>query len=320
MESANIQQRVLRQPVAPIGQAERERVTREAPEIQFGPVFAHWRLITAATIGAVLATFIATTFLMTRWYQATAVIRPSSDSSIGRQLSLGGELPLQGLGEAMLGGGLSQKAEEYVAILDSFAFNTSLIKRHQLASALLVDYKWQLYPHDSQWDAYRTLQRRFDAAYSYRTDLITLSLRDRSREHAAKVLGYYIDDLRAQLREREIQSTTLAINAIEEQVSKTADALLLNRLYELIAEQLKRNRLAQVQADYSFAVIDPPSTPDWPYRPLVLMDCLLVGLVTPLAIALLMFVIDAIRRARRAENGEYMGEIYEERVIRSKFD
>jgi hypothetical protein len=165
------------------------------------------------------------------------------------------------------------------------------------------------------------LQRRFDAACSYRTDLITLSLRDRSREHAAKVLGYYIDDLRAQLREREIKSTTLAINAIEAQVSKIADALLLNRLYELIAEQLKRNRLAQVQADYSFVVIDPPSAPDWrPYRPLMLMDCLLVGLVTPLAIALLMFVIDAIRRARRAENGEYMGEIYEERVIRSKFD
>ncbi len=219
----------------------------------------------------------------------------------------------------MLGGGLSQKAEEYVAILNSFAFSTNLVRRHGLEPSLLVEHRWQLYPHDPQWDVYRTLQRRFGAVYSYRTDLITLTFRDKSREQAAKILGFYIDDLRAQLREREIQSTTLAINAIEEQIAKTADALLLNRLYELMAEQLKRNRLAQVQADYSFVVIDPPSAADRPYRPLVLMDCVLAGIITPFAIALLLVAI-AARRNDGAAQVEAITQVHEERVLRSRFD
>lgn len=319
MESANTQQRALRSPVAPVGQEREQRTSSGRQPYQPRPILANWQLITAATITAMCTTFLVANFVLAKWYQASAVIRPSSDSVIGRQLSLADELPLQGLGEAMLGGGLSQKAEEYVAILNSFAFSTNLVRRHGLEPSLLVEHRWQLYPHDPQWDVYRTLQRRFGAVYSYRTDLITLTFRDKSREQAAKILGFYIDDLRAQLREREIQSTTLAINAIEEQIAKTADALLLNRLYELMAEQLKRNRLAQVQADYSFVVIDPPSAADRPYRPLVLMDCVLAGIITPFAIALLLVAI-AARRNDGAAQVEAITQVHEERVLRSRFD
>jgi len=301
-ESAGAPRRIERQPQAGIGP--------DGAGVSLEPVLRRWRAIAAATLLAVTATFMITAFAAPRWYQARAVIRPSSDSAIGKQLSLGGELPLQGLGEAMLGGGLSEKAEEYVAILGSFAFNLDLVKRHHLEGALHTSHWWSLYPRDPQWEIYRTLQRRFSADYSYRTNMITLSLKSRSREEAAQVLGYYVDDLRAQLRERELHSTGLAINAIADQVSKTGDALLQNRLYELMAEQIKRNRLAQVQADYSFTVIAPPAAPDQPYRPLIAVDCLLIGMITLLALAMLILLNERRRGRRFAED---------ERGVRTRF-
>lgn len=307
LESAGAPRRIDRQPQAGI--------EADAPSggISLEPVVRRWRAIAALTLLAVAATFTITASVMPRWYQATAMIRPSSDSAIGKQLSLGGELPLQGLGEAMLGGGLSEKAEEYVAILSSFAFNLDLVKRHHLEGAFRTSHWWSLYPRDPEWEIYRTLQRRFNADYSYRTNMITLSLTSRSRAEAARVLGYYVDDLRAQLRERELHSTGLAINAIADQVSKTGDALLQNRLYELMAEQIKRNRLAQVQADYSFTVIAPPAAPDRPYRPLVEVDCLLIGLITPFGLALLI-LLDERKRERRAGRNE------DGRSVRTRFD
>jgi hypothetical protein len=43
--------------------------------------------------------------------------------------------------------------------------------------------------------------------------------------------------------------------------------------------------MAEVEADFAFRVLDPPAASDRPYRPVVLLDSALVGILTILVLS-----------------------------------
>jgi hypothetical protein len=132
-------------------------------------------------------------------------------------------------------------------------------------------------PKDLNWSMYRALKKRFDYDNSIKTGNITLSFEARDRRDAEKILGYYINDLRDLLREREISGASSAIASLEAEAKVTPDAVLRSELYELVAKQVQRMKMAQVEADFAFQVLDPPAASDKPYRPRVLVDCMLAA-------------------------------------------
>jgi hypothetical protein len=191
-----------------------------------------------------------------------------------------------------LGGGGSNDAEEYLAILRGFQFNTDVIEHHHLAGKVLSPPNRLLQvlglqaSKDPRWKIYRILKKRFDCEYSIKTGNITLNFIALNRGDAEQILNYYIGDLRDLLRSREVTIASSAIDSLKEEASRTPDSLLRSELYELIAKQVQRKKMAQVEAEFAFRILDPPAASDKPYSPNVLLDCSIIGFLTALGFAI----------------------------------
>jgi hypothetical protein len=262
-----------------------------------------WRLIAAATTAAVAITAIIANVGLTKWYRAAAVIRPISTPAIESRIAgllggLGGGPGIGGLSglAASMGGGGSSDAEEYIAILRGFQFNVTLSQRHHLSDDLLKSSSGLLSmlafraSKDPRWKIYRILARRFDCEYSIKTGNITLNFMARNREDTEKILSYYIDDLRDLLRAREVSGASSAIDSLKDEANSTPDSLLRSQLYDLVAKQVQRKKIAQVEADFAFRVLDPPAASDKPYRPMVMVDMFLAGMLAMFVSCLIIVV------------------------------
>jgi hypothetical protein len=254
-----------------------------------------WRLIALWVGLTVLATALFDVFLADRTYRAEAVIRPIASAAVegrieGFQGGLGGAAGGLGGLAAALGGG-SNDADEYTAIMLGFEFNTALAEHHKLPAGLsetswleaLVNYGSPLNP---KWETYRNLQSLFECSYAHDTGNMTLYFIASSPAEAQQILTYYINDLRDLLRAREISTVSVAIDSLRAEALSTADPILRSELYNLEAKQLERRKMAQVEADFAFRVLDAPAASDKKYRPLTLLDCLVTGLAAALGAAL----------------------------------
>ncbi len=69
---------------------------------------------------------------------------------------------------------------------------------------------------------------------------------------------------------------------LEEQLGKTADPLIKQKIYNLIAQQLETSMMAEVKENFAFKVIDPPKVPDKRIKPkriqMVLLSFVIVHL------------------------------------------
>jgi hypothetical protein len=254
-------------------------------------ICTRWRTIAAFAFSAVVVTAIITGFVLHKWYRATAVIRPISTPAVESRIagvmgSLGGGLSGLGGLAASIGAGGNNDAEEYIAILQGFQFNLALAESHHLSKELLKPGRLSfLDVSDPNWKIYRTLNKRFDCEYSIKTGNITLSFEAHDRQKAEKILGYYIDDLLDLLRAREVKSASSAIESLEAEASTTPDAVLRTELYGLIAKQVERKKMAQVEADFAFRVLDPPAASDRPYKPWIVVDSTIAGLLALVLVA-----------------------------------
>jgi uncharacterized protein involved in exopolysaccharide biosynthesis len=244
---------------------------------------------------AVLATGITTKFVLTKRYKARAILMPRHDmgnlASRAAAMGFAGELlgfdagALQGLSSG-LGG------EEYIAIMKSFDFVHSLITRYRLdkevfkprSSFLSSLSQLVSFSHDkpSDWKLYKAMLDRFDCTYDYKSGNLTLTFIDPDRELAQKVLDIYIVSLRDQLRSREVKEAKAAVESLDDEAGKTPDSLLKGQLYELVARQVQRQKLAEVQADFAFRVIESPIAPEKADSPSPAKDCLVVMILAVL--------------------------------------
>lgn len=243
----------------------------------------HARLIIGVTFAAMLLSVLSNEFIATRLYQAQAIITPvppdQDMSQIGGGLEdmLGGEGG--GLASMLMGSSDNELVSERdIAILNSFDFTNSLVKRYKLANFLFAgdgDDLSKLTP----WRTYKRINDRFETDYDYKSGNLQLSFIDSSQERARQVLAWYLEALRDRLRSQEVQSAAVAAKSLEDEISSTSDSLLQNQLYELLARQIQREKLSQVEADFAFKVIEPPVTPDVKYSPRVTLSALLTGFV-----------------------------------------
>ena len=84
---------------------------------------------------------------------------------------------------------------------------------------------------------------------------------------AQEILQYYLDDFRELQRQEAIRNASAAIQSLEKEAGSTGDSLLRENLYALAARQVERQKLAEVEADFAFKVLEQPVSPDRPYSP-----------------------------------------------------
>lgn len=265
-----------------------------------------WRTIAMVAVAVGGLTALVAGLLVPKWYRASAIIRPVSMPTIQSQMvGISGEGLANRLSAWAFYFGASEtssNANEYMTMLRSFAFNVYLARSHNLVGRMLG-----VGPShggkESDWAVYRAMRNRFYCKYSFSTENIELWFEARDRREAEAVLGYYIDHLRGLLRAREIGHANVAIASLEGEAALTPDPLLRVRLYELVARQIVRRDTAQVEADFSFQVLDSPAAPDKPYRPRVLFDSLLAAVLAMLVMAAVVVVRFQNGHAPRRSDG-----------------
>ena len=303
MDSARKKQGTSYKPIIPVDRGEKRAEPYDlSDQIDLSEyLFAighRWQLIAVTILLAVATTFVVTKFVMIRWYRAEAIIRPVGQNAVLQQttglLSGFGGGAIGGLAAGILGGASGNDADEYMPILTSFAFTNDLVKKHQLTDQLLAEERISLASlrEDPDWVVYRILKRRFECRFSQSTGNLTLYYQDQKRSEAERILGFYIDDLREKLRYRQVRDATAAVASLREEARTNSDALLRDQLYELIATQIQRQKLAQVQADFAFIELEPPTSEDRPYKPAGLLDCVIVGLLSAIGAIVWILVMD----------------------------
>jgi len=96
---------------------------------------------------------------------------------------------------------------------------------------------------------------------------------------------------------------------LEEQLQKTADPLIRQKIYNLIAQQLETAMMAEVKENFAFKIIDPPKVPDRkikPKRALMVVLSFSLALFMGVFIAFFMEYLERIRKRGRGEESETM--------------
>ena len=266
-------------------------------------LWSRWIVIVVATVAAGLAYGLITKFVLVKFYRAQAVIAPiSSSGGLGSMSGASDMMDNMGGGLMSLfnlasGGDSASVAERYLSIMNSYAFTIELIKRYHLERKI-VDSTSKNAPTVTRWQMHRALLSRFSAEYNYRSGNLELYFQDPSPDDAQRILGYYLDSLRDKLRNEEVQSASAAAVSLQDEIRKTSDALLQTQLYELMARQVQREKVAQVQADFAFKVIEPPVVPDNYYAPSARKNAIVAAAVTFALLCGWFVAADFVKRAR----------------------
>jgi hypothetical protein len=260
-------------------------------------------------IAAAITGFVSK-YHLTKWYKATVIIRPVAESTLESQImgltSAFGAGPSGGL-SGLIGsvtGGTGGDAEQYVAILKSFFLTRSVIEKHRLMSDFLPPDQLQSEKFESsrhlQWRAYRVAQNRLSVEYSMKTGNITLEFQDLDPAQAERVLGYYVDDFRELLRQRQHRDVKTAVKSMEAEAARTADTTLQQALYQFVANQIQRETLSEVESDFAFTIIEPPAASDQKVWPPTAVLCLVAAFVTFAMVATYILFIGPSARGQRA--------------------
>jgi len=264
---------------------------------------ARWLLIASLTLGIGLGYGLYTKFLTVKWYRAQAIVTPvAPEEGFSMGTGAAGDM-VDGLGGGIAsileGGGADTVtlAERYTAIMNSYAFTTDLVNKYHLEHNI-VRARSKSAPTVTKWSIHTMIADRFSTEYDFKSGNLTLYFLDPSPAEAQRVLGFYLDSLRDKLRNEEVQAGASAAASLEEEVRKTSDALLQTQLYELMARQIQREKIAQVQSDFAFKVVEPPVVPDNYFEPKARHNAILAASITLVFVCTWILASDFIRRAK----------------------
>jgi len=264
---------------------------------------SRWLLIVSLTIGIGLGYGLYTKFLTVKWYRAQAIVTPvPPDQGLSLGTSAEGDM-VGGLGggiASILTGGSADTvtlAERYTAIMNSYAFTTDLVNKYHLEHNI-IGVRSPNVPTVTKWSVHMMIADRFTTEYDYKSGNLTLYFMDPSPTEAQRVLGFYLDSLRDKLRNEEVQVGASAAASLDEEVRKSSDALLQTQLYELMARQIQREKIAEVQSDFAFKVVEPPVVPDNYFAPKARHNATLAASLTFVLICTWILASDFIRRAK----------------------
>ncbi|MCX5847790.1 MAG: Wzz/FepE/Etk N-terminal domain-containing protein [Deltaproteobacteria bacterium] len=262
------------------------------------------KIIIRVIIATVLATVVISLF-MTNIYQAKAVITPvmPKEGARGGSLSalaqqFGG---IGGLAGIALPGGTT--ASEIVALLESNILREKVIERYNLMPVLFYE-DWDAEKKDWKrggiklnplyymkkltgmllpeakgvkkkdddipdiWDGIRMLDDDIvNVKNNIKDNTITITADFHDAETTAKIVEYFLVTLTDHMSSEAKRVATINKQYLEGELGKTADPLLRQKIYELIAQQLETSMTAEVKENFAFKVIDPPKAPDKKIKP-----------------------------------------------------
>ncbi|MBU4449627.1 MAG: hypothetical protein KKD99_13655 [Proteobacteria bacterium] len=158
-------------------------------------------------------------------------------------------------------------------------------------------------------DAYKPIQDMLSVKPDKKTNVMQISFESKDPEMARTILNYYIVGLSEFLRRQTLEDAAAQQVHLTQQLSKTTDPLLKNRLYELIAKQIEKETLAKIQRYYSFNVIDPAFVPEKKFKPKRAQICMISVVVAFFIAIFLAFFMEYVKNLKTREDPERLANL-----------
>lgn len=117
------------------------------------------------------------------------------------------------------------------------------------------------------WDGLRRLNSIVKVNNNVRENTITISVDFPDPVMAAKMTNYFLTTLNDYMTSEAKRVARINMKYLEQQVDKTADPFIKQKIYTLIAQQIETSMMAEVKENFAFKIIDPPKEPDQKIKP-----------------------------------------------------
>jgi len=243
--------------------------------------------------------------LMTNIYrsEATIVARTDDKATVNPLSALGG---IAGMVTEDFGFGGRGSLEKLEVVLKSRNLTNSVIQKHKLMPVIFPDFwnekakKWDTDKPPTLQDGWEEMQDRLSISTDVKKNTIKVGFDHKDPETAKKIVDYYLTELSEVLREEVLQDAAQNMRFFREQLDRTFDTLLKEKIYTLLAKEIEKETFAKAQKYYSFQVLDPPIVPDpdkkvWPKRALI---CILTVIVAFFCAVFLAFFKEYLYRLK----------------------
>jgi len=247
-------------------------------------------------------------------YRSEATLTPRGEEKSGPSFpSLGG---LGGMMAGQLGMGGGGSLPKLEVALSSRELTLKIINKYDLMPIIFQE-QWN--EEKGTWNAEveepPTLQDGMkavkDGMLKVSADLekstLVVGFEHKDPQTAKKVVEYYVKELSEMLRAEVLHDANENKRFFREQLDRTSDALLKEKIYNMLAKEIEKETFAKAQKYYSFQVIDPPIVPDpdkkvAPKRSII---CILSVFVAFFFAVFFSFFLEFIRRIKTDDPERY---------------
>jgi uncharacterized protein involved in exopolysaccharide biosynthesis len=249
----------------------------------------------------------------TNLYRSECTISPNV-----QEKGAGGLAALGGLGAMVAseaGLNTAGSLDQFEVVIKSRVLATTIITQHNLMPILYAkswdaeNKRWKVKKPPTLQDAYLILQRILQVTPDKKKNIMKLSLEFKDPRLAQQILNYFVVDLSEFLRRQTLDEAAAQQAQLYQQLTKTSDPLLKNKLYDLIAKQIEKETLAKVQKYYSFNVIDPAYVPEKKFSPRRAQIVVMSVVVAAFFAIFLAFFLEYINNARKNEDPERLANL-----------
>lgn len=251
-------------------------------------------------------------------YQASALLAPAQDDAGGR---IGGQLSgLASLAGVNLGGGDANKTVIAKETLQSRAFLTDFVHRHNLAVPLMATKAWNMnagewifdediYDASAQqwlndengqsqkptdWDLVKQFRNQLSVSENKDNGMLTVSFKSLSPVAAKNWVEKLVHDINEHMRAQDVQEAEASIAYLEDKLRQTNIAGMQQVFYQLIEQETRTVMLANAQREYVFKTVDPavvPQEKSEPKRALIaIVATMLGGMLGVFAVFVMAFI------------------------------
>lgn len=236
-----------------------------------------WWIVAAVLVGAFTSAALA--YVVPETYEASVLVSPATSGGDGSAAGLGALTSRFG-GLASIAGisvGTDTSKEEAAAYLRSEAIVEAYIREENLLPELYPQ-KWN--SKSGAWDVRRKedtptiwkgarlfRSKILNVAKDAKTGLVTVKVRWRDAERAARWANGLVDLGNSHLRQRAIMDSERNIAYLNAEAPKTGVLEARQAIYAVMQTEINKAMLAKGSKEYAFKIIDPATVAEKPVSP-----------------------------------------------------
>ena len=278
----------------------------------------HKRLIAGIVAGAAILALVVS-LLMTKIYRSEATITARQQEKAEGGSALAALRGVAGIAGELVGFGSGGDVDKIETLLKSRELVRRVVEKNSLLPRLFEDdwdpkkKEWKENPAPTIQDAYKLLVTKgmLTVSRDRKTNIITIKIDHRDPQFARDLVDHYLTELSESLREQTLKDAQDNKRFLQSELDKTSDALLREKISNLLAKEIEKETFARAQKYYSFIVLDPPVVSDLnkKVKPKRALICILSVIVAGFFAVFAAFFAEYVHNVKTREDPERLNTL-----------